>query len=95
MLPSFLPLPAGTKTACCLYVENDLLVMHLNKTILKFRAGQAEKLVEDSRISTEETVLEPSSQPVVNAAFRVYYIVKEDKCYCIDMDTGIAGPGID
>ena len=80
---------------CCMYVEGNLLVVHLHKTILKYRAGQAEQLVQASRSSTGEEVMQQNSQPVVNAALRLYYIVDGfGNCYCVNMDTGVAGLAI-
>ena len=39
MLPFQLSMPVSSY--CCMYVEDNLLVVHLNHNILKFRAGQA------------------------------------------------------
>ena len=93
MLPFKLSMPAGERSFCCMYVEDNLLVVHLNLHILKYRAGP--QLEEVSRSSTGESVIWQNSQPVVNAALRLYYIVQEGKCYCFNMDTGVAGPVID
>ena len=41
---------------CCIYVEDNLLVVHLYKHILKYRTGQAEQLVQASTSSTQEEV---------------------------------------
>ena len=61
-----LSIPASRTSPCCMYVENYLLVVHLDHNILKFR-GQA------SRSSTQETIKCHNLQPVVSTALRVYY----------------------
>ena len=94
MLPFQLLVPVDEYSNCCMYVEDSLLVVHLDRNILKYRAGQAEQLVQVSRNSTQEEVKEQNSQPVVNAALRLYYIVQDSKCYSVNMDTGVAGPVI-
>jgi len=33
-------------------------------------------------------------QSVVNLDDRVYYIVEEDNCYCINMDSVVVGPAV-
>ena len=71
-----------------------MLVVHLCKNILKFRAGQAELLVETSRQSTETGVQWQNSQPVVKPALNVYYIVRNGSCYSVNMDSGVEGPAI-
>ena len=43
MLPLYLAMPVYS--GCCMYVEDDLLVVHLNKTSLKYRVAQAEEWV--------------------------------------------------
>ena len=90
MLPFQLFMPASGYSPCHMYVENNLLVVHLKGNILKYRAGQA-GLVQASRSSTQKRLKSPNSQPVVNAALRVYYIVHGKGCYCVNMDTGVAG----
>ena len=93
MLPYHLSVPAETYSFCCMYVDDNLLVVHLNHNILKYRAGQ--QLVQVSTTSTEEDVKSPNSQPVVNAVLRVYYVVVGSRCYCVNMETGAAGPAIE
>ena len=93
MLPFHLSMPISSN--CCVYVEDNLLVVHLDKLILKYRVGQAEQLVQISTTSTEEDVKSPSSQPVVNAILRVYYVVVGSMCYCVNMETGATGPAIE
>lgn len=93
MLPFHLTLHT-LNTKCIMYVEGRLLILHLNKNIIKYRAGHAGALEQVSRTSTHKHVLWQSSQPVVNAAVRAYYIVEGCKCYRIDMDTGLPGPAI-
>ena len=92
MLPFQLSMP--TYSNCCMYVEDNMLVVNLDCNILKFRAGQAEPLVETSRQSTKEDVIWPNSQPVVNAALRLYYIIARDCCFSVNMDSGKVGPAI-
>jgi len=94
MLPFQLTMPAGVYSSCCMYVEDNLLVVHLDHNILKFKAGQAEQLVQTSRNSTKEDVEWQNSQPVVNAALRLYYLCHLGSCYSVNMDTGVRGPAI-
>ena len=88
MLPFRFSITAAMYSCSCMYVENDLLVLHLDKNILKFKAGLDGKLISDSRSSTQMNVMEQNSQPVVDTVRRLYYIVYDSKCYCVNMDTG-------
>jgi len=81
-------------SACCMYVEDNLLVVHLNRNILKFRTGQTDLLAQASRSNTREDVRYNNSQPVVNTALRLYYIVQNGSCYRVNMDTGVVGRAI-
>ena len=51
-------------------------------------------MVQAIRISKQKGAMWQNSQPVVNTTLRVYYIVQGSKCYCVNMDTGVAGPAI-
>ena len=93
MLPFQLSMPAALSD-CCMYVQDSLLVVHLNNNVLKFRAGQAEQLVQVCTSSTQEKAIWQNSQPVVNATLRLYYIVQESSCYSVHLDTGVVGPAI-
>ena len=86
MLPYQLSVPAEDSD-CCMYVEDNLLVVHLDKNILKFRAGL--QLVQTSTTTTQKDVMRPHSQPVVNTVLRLYYIEHMGKCYSVNMDTGV------
>ena len=70
------------------------MVVHLDHHILKYRAGQAELLVEASRSSMKKEVKWQNSQPVVNTALRLYYIVQAGSCYSVNMDTGVVSHAI-
>ena len=61
MLPFRVSVPAEYSN-CCMYVADNRLVVHLNKVILKYRAGQAEQLVQTSTSSTQEYVEWQNSQ---------------------------------
>ena len=50
----------NTESNCCMYVENDLLVVHLNYNILKYRGGEM-GLVQASRSSTQEMLCPKAS----------------------------------
>ena len=92
MLPFQLSVPVEDSN-CCMYVEDNLLVVHLDHHILKYRAGQ--QLVHTSTSSTqEEGVKWQNSQPVVNTALRLYYVTQHGICYSVSMDTGVVGPAI-
>ena len=92
MLPFQLSMPVDVLSPCCMYVEDNCLVVHFNHNILKYRVEEAKKLVQTSRSITQERVMWQNSQPVVDEVLRLYYIVQNGNCYCVNMDTGVAVP---
>ena len=44
--------------------------------------------------SLQTGIQSPNSQPVVNTALDVYYIVSQGSCYSVNMDSGVRGPAI-
>ena len=84
---TFLPVPLtlpGT-LSCCLYVHNDLLVVHQYCYIVKF-AVEGGQLVKRSEVESQEVEKAQNSQPVV--AGGVVYMVWADKCVRFFMETG-------
>ena len=88
MLSFQLTMPAGTSSSCCMYVEDTMLVVHLKYNILRFRTAKAEQLIETSRQSTVTDAEWQNSQPVVNTALNVFYIVQYGTIYSVNMDSG-------
>ena len=70
---------------CCLYVHNDLLVVHQLDYIVKF-AVEGGQLVKRSEVQCPAEYKEQNSQPVV--AGGVVYMVFAGKCVRLDMETG-------
>ena len=83
LLPVPLTLPINT--ACCLYVHNDLLVVHQNDYIVKF-ALEGGQLVKHSEVKCPAVWKGQNSQPVV--ADGVVYMVQWGNCVRLDMETG-------
>ena len=85
---TFLPVPLTlpSSNAYCLYVHNDLLVLHQFDYIVKF-AVEGGQLVKRSEVQCPAVNKEQNSQPVV--AGGVVYMVWEGKCVRFNMETGV------
>ena len=86
---TFLPVPLTLlpdNSACCLYVHNDLLVLHLKSCIVKF-AVERGQLVKRSEFQSPALSKYQNSQPVVASGH--VYMVWQGKCVCFNMETGV------
>jgi len=88
---TFLPvqIPVLENASGCLYVDNDLLVLNMENHILKFAAGQGGQLDKRSRVEASSFDRYQSSQPVVDKANGVYFMIKGGECLCFKMETGV------
>ena len=75
--------------ACCLYVDNNLLIVNSYTYILKYAVGPGGQLVEQSRVKTPEVGKGQNSQPVVDRAQGLYFMVNGGKCVGVNMQTGV------
>lgn len=88
---SFLPVRMALpeSKACCLYVHNNLLVIHSKGYISRFTAGTASQLVQHSQTQSAQAVDKwPNSQPVLVPARHLFYFFQGYKCLCFHMETG-------
>ena len=79
---------------CCLYVHNNLLVVNSKNYIVKYAVGPRGQLFEQSRVDTPKVSKYQNSQPVVDRAQGLYFMVWVDKCVQVNMQTGVEGPRI-
>ena len=94
---TFLPnvqIPVPQNHYCCLYVDNDLLVVNIASFIVKFAAGEGGQLVKRSQVATPGISKEQCSQPVVDKARGLYFIIQSGTCVCFNMETGVQGPSV-
>lgn len=89
---TFLPLQIRLPEAqqCCLYADNNLLVLHFNSCILKVDG----ELVKCSEVKSPRSYKRQNSQPVVDKANGVFFIVQDGKCLSFAMETGTQGPTV-
>ena len=73
---------------CCLYVDNNLLVVNSVNYILKYAVGPGGQLVEKSRVNTPAVDKYQNSQPVVDRAQGLYFMVFMGECVGVNMQTG-------
>ena len=89
--------PVPENHYCCLYVDNDLLVLHQKSYIVKFAAGQEGQ---EGQLDKRSEVRSPAvdklqnCQPVVDKASGVFFITYNGKCLCFNMETGVQGPTV-
>ena len=88
----FRPLPLSQlpeNSLKILYVDNNLLVVHSDNFISKFAAGQKGQLAHQSQFKTHNTVKKwTNSQPVLDPARGLFYLIQGHVCVCFDMETG-------
>ena len=85
---TFLPVPLTLPSQCnpcCLYVHNDLLVVHKKDCIVKL-AVEGGQLVKRSEVKCPKVDKRQNSQPVV--AGGVVYMVQVSKCLRYNMEPG-------
>ena len=86
LLPVTLPLPENGPY--CVYVDQDLLVLHSDQSIVKFEAEQNGHLRQLSETQVAEVYKGQNSHPVVDSTRGVFFIVLYDCCISIYMETG-------
>jgi len=94
---TFLPnvqIPVPENHYCCLYVDNDLLVLHQNSCIVKFAAGEGGQLVKRSQVASPVVEKWQNSQTVLDKARGLYFINQKGACVCFNMETGAQGPSV-
>lgn len=85
-LPQQLHLP-DTCLGCCLYVSNQLLVVHSKRYILKYARTLTGLLAQSSQVEGRNCVSKWSnSQPVLVRG--LFFLFQGDKCLCFNADTG-------
>ena len=85
---SFLPLQLSLPEDqhCCLYVHNNLLVVHSNQYISKFTVGQKGQLVQHSQVPSPPVYKHSNSQPVVDKG--LFFLFQETQVVSFNMETG-------
>lgn len=74
---------------CTVYVHNNLLVVHSAFYISKFAAEQETQLVQHCQVTARTTICKhSSSQPVLDTARGLFFIIQENKCLSFNMETG-------
>ena len=87
LLLAQIPLPEQSQ-ACCMYVDNDLLVLHSYQTIVKFEAGENGQLRQVTSQQAPPLYKWQYSQPVVERTRGVFFYNQEGKCVQVKMETG-------
>ena len=87
---AFLPLNISVPENhyCCVYVNDDKLVVHSYSYILKYSLSQANQLAEVSRTQAPALDKWQNSQPIVNTAQKLVYIGQNESIVVFNMDTG-------
>jgi hypothetical protein len=91
-LPVQIPVPENTN--CCLYVDNNLLVLHSTNYILKFAMEQGGQLIKRSEVKSPSVNKWQNSQPVVDKANGLFFMIQNGQCLRISIETGTQGPNI-
>lgn len=80
-------------TACCLYVLCNVLFIHSDNYILKYKGNRKSWAVEISKTKTKRAVAKwQSSQPVLDPASGLVYCARAEECWTFHMLTGLPGP---
>ena len=85
-IPLNINLPENTH--CCLFVDDNKLVVHSYQFVLKYVLNQANKLELHSSTRTPAVDKRQNSQPVVDRAARLVYMSQNGNCVVFNMDTG-------
>ena len=72
----------------CLYVDNNLLVVHLSSYILKYAMGPDRQLIKQSEIRSPSVNKWQNSQPVIDKAQGLFFIDQQGPCLRFNMETG-------
>lgn len=89
---SFLPLQPQLPESsnCCLFVHNNLLVVHSQSYISKFAADRAEQLVQRSQVRSQKPANKHSnSQPVVDSALGLFFIIQKGQVLGFNIETSV------
>ena len=79
-------------SSCCLYVLGEVLFVHSDNYILKYRARKS-VVVEVSRAQTQQSIAKwQNSQPVLDPARGLVYCARAGECWTFHMLTGLPGP---
>ena len=87
-------IPVPENNVCCLYADNDLLVVNTAVFIVKFAVGQNGQLVQRSQVQSPNVQKIQNSQPVVDKAGGVYFITYNGQCKRFNLETGAPGPTV-
>ena len=74
--------------SCCLYVDNDMLVVHSKSYILKYAVRPDGQLAEPTTVRSRAIDKYQNSQPIVDQAKRVFFLINEGNCISFTMETG-------
>jgi len=75
-----------------MYVDNDLLVLHMNSYIRKYAVGQDGQLIQRSEVRKQVATNYHNSQPVVDKTRGLYFITQNGNCYSYNLETGVQVP---
>jgi hypothetical protein len=82
------------ESPCVLFVESNLLVLHKSDYVVKYAAGANGQLVEQSRVQSPKVRNYQNSQPVVDGARGVFYMVSWGECLSYNLSSGVKGPSV-
>lgn len=74
---------------CCLYVHQNLLVVHSIQHIFKFSAGPAGHLTKHSQVVSTPVNKGANSQPVVDPSRGLFFLIQAIQVLVIGMETGV------
>ena len=86
-LPCQLTLPLLTG-ACCLYVDNDQLVVLSLKHIHRLTVNPSGQLVLQSEVACPVVPKDQNSHPVVDKTHGMLYFAYDGLCHILNLDTG-------
>jgi len=87
-------IPVPESNVCCLYADNDLLVVNTAAFIVKFAVGQNGQLVQRSQVQSPSVQKYQNSQPVVDKTNGVFFTTYNGQCLRFNMETGVQGPTV-
>lgn len=88
VLDCLLPEPSS----CCLYVLGEVLFVHSDHYILKYRSRRS-KVIEVGRTQIKRGIAKwQNSQPVTSPANSLVYCARAGECWTFHMLTGLPGP---
>jgi len=84
----FLPLQFSLPElrGCCMFVQNNMLVVHSAHYTTRLAAGEAGQLVPRAKVHLQsEHRKAPNSQPVLDPARNLFFVLQFGKCFCFNM----------